>query len=173
MAETDVDEADAVVARRVGFLTRPLRALVNAPHLLVVLADSYGQVMLVRFLGGIPHGAFFGIGALVAASLVSHERRTAAIAAILGGLGVANVVGVPLATLIGQRYGWHAPYVVVGVIGLLPGIVLHPALDAAPTLTATSLVVVLLGAVAALAAPEPAVTQVRTPPLEVDDARAA
>lgn len=64
-------------------------------------------------------GAFFGIGALVAASLVSHERRTAAIATILGGLGVANVVGVPVATVIGQRYGWHAPYVAVGVIGLV------------------------------------------------------
>ncbi|OFE16521.1 MFS transporter [Humibacillus sp. DSM 29435] len=111
----------AVLAAKVARkgLLMALMGFFAAAHLLVVLADTYGQVMLVRFLGGIPHGAFFGIGALVAASLVSHERRTAAIAAILGGLGVANVVGVPLATLIGQRYGWHAPYVVVGVIGLV------------------------------------------------------
>jgi len=47
---------------------------------------------------------------------VSHRRRTAAVAAILGGLGVANVVGVPLATLLGQRFSWHLPYVLVGVI---------------------------------------------------------
>ncbi|MDN5765657.1 MAG: MFS transporter [Humibacillus sp.] len=111
----------AVLATKVARkgLLMTLMAFFAAAHLLVVLADSYGQVMLVRFLGGIPHGAFFGIGALVAASLVSHERRTAAIATILGGLGVANVVGVPLATLIGQRYGWHAPYVAVGIIGLV------------------------------------------------------
>ncbi|MEO5745659.1 MAG: MFS transporter [Terracoccus sp.] len=111
----------AVLAAKVARkgLLMALMAFFAAAHLLVVLADSYGQVMLVRFLGGIPHGAFFGIGALVAASLVSHERRTAAIAMILGGLGVANVVGVPVATLIGQRYGWHAPYVGVGAIGLV------------------------------------------------------
>jgi DHA1 family inner membrane transport protein len=63
-----------------------------------------------------PHGAFFGIGSVVAASLVSHERRTAAVATILGGLGVANVVGVPFATVLGQRLSWHAPYLAVGII---------------------------------------------------------
>ncbi len=55
----------------------------------------------------------------MAASLVSHHRRTAAVAAILGGLGVANVVGVPVATLLGQRFSWHLPYVLVGAIAAL------------------------------------------------------
>ena len=88
-------------------------------HLAILAADSYPTVMAARFLAGLPHGAFFGIGSVVAASLVSHERRTAAVAAILGGLGVANVVGVPVATLLGQRFSWHLPYVLVGAIAAL------------------------------------------------------
>lgn len=111
----------AVLSAKVGRkgLLMALMAFFAAAHLLVPLAHSYGQVMAARFLAGIPHGAFFGIGALVATSLVSRERRTAAIATILGGLGVANVVGVPVATLVGQRYGWHAPYVAIGAVGLV------------------------------------------------------
>jgi DHA1 family inner membrane transport protein len=85
-------------------------------HLAVVAANTYPTVMVARFLAGLPHGAFFGIGSVVAASLVSRERRTAAVATILGGLGVANVVGVPVATVLGQRLGWHAPYLAVGVV---------------------------------------------------------
>ena len=88
-------------------------------HVGIAFADTYPTVMAARFLAGIPHGAFFGIGSVVAASLVSHQRRTAAVATLLGGLGVANVVGVPLATLLGQRYSWHLPYLLVGVVGLV------------------------------------------------------
>ena len=96
-----------------------LMAFFAVSHLSILLANSYPTVMLSRFFSGIPHGAYFGIGSVVAASLVPHERRTAAVATMLGGLGVANVVGVPLATLLGQRVSWHAPYVVVGIIGAL------------------------------------------------------
>ena len=88
-------------------------------HLAIAFADTYPTVMAARFLAGIPHGAFFGIGSVVAASLVSHQRRTAAVATLLGGLGVANVVGVPLATLLGQRYSWHLPYLVVGLVAVV------------------------------------------------------
>jgi DHA1 family inner membrane transport protein len=93
-----------------------LMATFAVSHLAIVFADTYAEVMAARFISGIPHGAFFGIGSVVAASLVSHERRTAAVATILGGLGVANVVGVPLATLLGQRVSWHAPYLAVGAV---------------------------------------------------------
>jgi MFS transporter, DHA1 family, inner membrane transport protein len=96
-----------------------LMAFFAVAHLAVLAANTYPTVMAARFLAGVPHGAFFGIGSVVAASLVSHHRRTAAVAAILGGLGVANVVGVPLATLLGQRFSWHLPYVLVGVIAAL------------------------------------------------------
>ncbi len=80
-------------------------------------ATTYWQLMGARFLSGMPHGAFFGIGAVVAASLVPKERRTWAVAMMLIGLGVANVVGVPLTTVLGQTLGWQVPYWVVGLIG--------------------------------------------------------
>ena len=93
-----------------------LMAFFAVAHLVIAAADTYPTVMAARLLAGVPHGAFFGIGSVVAASLVSHQRRTAAVAAILGGLGVANVVGVPVATLLGQRFSWHLPYLLVGLI---------------------------------------------------------
>jgi DHA1 family inner membrane transport protein len=108
----------AAKAPRKGLLMG-LMAFFAVAHIAILTADSYSTVMAARFLAGLPHGAFFGIGSVVAASLVSHHRRTAAVAAILGGLGVANVVGVPVATLLGQRFSWHLPYVLVGVIAAL------------------------------------------------------
>jgi DHA1 family inner membrane transport protein len=105
----------AAKAPRKGLLMG-LMAFFAVAHLAVVVANTYPTVMAARFLAGMPHGAFFGIGSVVAASLVSHERRTAAVATILGGLGVANVVGVPFATVLGQRLSWHAPYLAVGII---------------------------------------------------------
>jgi len=75
--------------------------------------------MLARFLTGLPHGAFFGIGAVVAASLVPVHRRTWAVSMMLAGLTVANIVGVPLTTWIGQSFGWQWPYALVGVIALV------------------------------------------------------
>lgn len=82
-------------------------------------ASTYGQLMGARFLSGLPHGAFFGIGSVVAASLVPREKRTWAVAMMLVGLGVANVIGVPLTTLLGQNLGWQVPYWVVGIIGAI------------------------------------------------------
>jgi MFS transporter, DHA1 family, inner membrane transport protein len=111
----------AVLAARVprkGLLIA-LMGFFAVAHLGILLADRYPSLMAVRFLAGIPHGAYFGIGSVVAASLVSHARRTAAVAALLGGLGVANVVGVPAATVLGQRVGWQVPYVSVGAIGVV------------------------------------------------------
>jgi len=82
-------------------------------------ASTYGQLMGARFLSGLPHGAFFGIGSVVAASLVPKEKRTWAVAMMLIGLGVANVIGVPLTTLLGQDLGWQVPYWVVGIVGAI------------------------------------------------------
>lgn len=90
-----------------------------AVHLLTGLASSYGWLMVARFLGGLPHGAFFGIASVVAASMVRADRRTWAVSMVLLGLNVANVLGVPAATLLGQRVGWQWPYVMVGVIGVV------------------------------------------------------
>ena len=82
-------------------------------------ASDYGQLMVARFLSGLPHGAYFGIGSLVAASLVAKERRTWAVSMMLLGLSVAQIVGVPVTTMIGLDLGWQVPYWIVGGIGAL------------------------------------------------------
>ncbi|HYJ67373.1 MAG TPA: MFS transporter [Nocardioidaceae bacterium] len=72
-----------------------------------------------RFLAGLPHGAYFGVAALVAASLVPEGRRAKAIAGSMLGLPIANVIGVPAATWFGQQFGWRSAYAAIAVIGLV------------------------------------------------------
>lgn len=86
---------------------------------LSALASSYGLLMAARFLSGLPHGAYFGVGALVAASLVPAHRRTWAVSMMITGLTVANIVGVPLTTRLGQSYGWQWPYAAVAVLAAI------------------------------------------------------
>ncbi|MGN8132347.1 MFS transporter [Arthrobacter sp. RC1.1 241] len=83
------------------------------------LAPDYGSMLLSRFAAGLPHGAFFGVAAVIAASLVPATRRGWAISMVMAGLSVSNVVGVPFATWVGQTYGWRLLFVLVGAIGLL------------------------------------------------------
>jgi len=90
-----------------------------AGNIASAMVASYPLLMLARFLSGLPHGAFFGIGAVVAASLVPRHRRTWAVSMMLAGLTVANIVGVPLTTWVGQNFGWQWPYALVGVIALV------------------------------------------------------
>jgi DHA1 family inner membrane transport protein len=83
------------------------------------LAPNFVSLFALRFLTGLPHGAYFGVASVVAASLVAPERRSSAMAVIFAGLTTANIVGVPLATLIGQNLGWRIVFVLVGLIQLL------------------------------------------------------
>ncbi|MCX7282339.1 MAG: MFS transporter, partial [Alphaproteobacteria bacterium] len=83
------------------------------------LAPSYGSMMLFRFLSGLPHGAYFGVAMLAAASLVPHERRAQASARVLMGLTVATIIGVPCANWLGQAVGWRWGFAVVAVLALL------------------------------------------------------
>ena len=90
-----------------------------AGNLLSAVAPTFGLVMLARFASGLPHGAFFGAGAVVAGSLVEKNRANSAMAVMFAGLTVANIVGVPLTTILGQHTGWRAVYAIVGLIGIL------------------------------------------------------
>ncbi|GAA4837763.1 MFS transporter [Saccharopolyspora rosea] len=74
--------------------------------------------MAFRFLAGLPHGAFFGAGAVVAAGLAGHGKRAKAVSMMFMGLTLANVVGVPLGTLLGQHFGWRATFAVVAAVGV-------------------------------------------------------
>ncbi len=95
-----------------------LMAAFAVGNLTSALAPNYQLLLLARFASGLPHGAFFGIGAVVGASLVPPHRRAWAISMMLAGLTVANIVGVPLGTLLGQGFGWRWPYVAVAAIGV-------------------------------------------------------
>ncbi len=83
------------------------------------LAQDYAQLALARFLSGVPHGAYFGLASLVAASLVPPERRGRAVSRVMLGLPVATVVGVPAGTWMGQHLGWRTTYGAVALIGLV------------------------------------------------------
>jgi DHA1 family inner membrane transport protein len=83
------------------------------------IVSSFGLLALARFLDGLPHGAYFGVASLVAANLVTPERRGRAIAGVMMGLSVANVVGVPAATWLGQHAGWRATYLACSVLALV------------------------------------------------------
>ncbi|BDT94403.1 putative permease of the major facilitator superfamily protein [Nocardia sputorum] len=83
-----------------------------------VLAPSFGMLVLARFVSGLPHGAYFGVASLAAASLAPVGQRAKAVAAVMLGLSAANVVGVPAATWLGQHLGWRDAFVVVALIGV-------------------------------------------------------
>ncbi|MGW9244337.1 MFS transporter [Streptomyces badius] len=95
-----------------------LMALFTIGNLASALAPDFGWLVAGRFLAGLPHGAFFGVGAVVAARLVAEGRQARAVATMFLGLTVANIVGVPAATLLGQHLGWRATFLVVAAIGL-------------------------------------------------------
>jgi DHA1 family inner membrane transport protein len=86
-------------------------------NLISALSHSFTLMLLGRFLSGLCHGAFFGIGAVVAVNLVSKERRSTAISIMFGGITVANVLGVPFGAWVGQRFGWRAALLVIVGIG--------------------------------------------------------
>ncbi|WP_344783542.1 MFS transporter [Gordonia caeni] len=85
---------------------------------LSVLAPNYETLMAARFVAGLPHGAYFGVAALVAAHLAGPGKRARAVGRVMLGLSVANVLGVPAATWIGQALGWRAALGLVVVLGL-------------------------------------------------------
>jgi len=86
---------------------------------LSALAPGYRTLLVARFLSGLPHGAYFGVASLVAASLAPEGRKGRAVALVMLGLSVANVVGVPAATWVGQHVGWRAAYWLAAGLALL------------------------------------------------------
>ncbi|WP_459615905.1 MFS transporter [Bordetella sp. 2513F-2] len=87
-------------------------------NLACALAPGYGTLMAARVLTSLAHGAFFGVGSVVAASLVRPDKQASAIALMFTGLTLANVLGVPLGTWLGQAWGWRATFWAVTVVGV-------------------------------------------------------
>jgi MFS transporter, DHA1 family, inner membrane transport protein len=96
-----------------------LMAVFVIGNALCAVAPNYGLLMVARVIASFAHGSFFGIGAVVAAGLVPQERRASAIALMFTGLTLANVLGVPLGTFIGQQFGWRMPFWAVSALGVL------------------------------------------------------
>jgi DHA1 family inner membrane transport protein len=96
-----------------------LMAAILLGNALTAMAPGYGAVLGARFISGLPHGAYFGVASLVAASLVPARLRGRAVSSVMLGLAVANVLGVPAATWLGQNLGWRAAYWTVAVIAVV------------------------------------------------------
>ncbi|TRZ41890.1 MFS transporter [Robertkochia solimangrovi] len=86
---------------------------------LSAFAGNYWTLLVLRFLSGLPHGAFLGIGAVVAGKLSKEGKAARAIATMLAGLTIANVIGVPLGTYFGHNYHWSVAFLIVGIVGIL------------------------------------------------------
>ncbi|MER7850215.1 MFS transporter [Kitasatospora sp. NPDC096077] len=96
-----------------------LMGLFTVGNLLSAVAPSFPLMLAGRIVTSLAHGAFFGIGSVVAAELVAPQKKAGAIATMFTGLTVANIVGVPLGTFVGQAVGWRTTFTAVAALGLL------------------------------------------------------
>ncbi|EGH21182.1 major facilitator family transporter [Pseudomonas amygdali pv. mori str. 301020] len=109
--------ATAKLPRKAALVT--LMGIFIIGNLLCALASDYNVLMFARVVTALCHGAFFGIGSVVAAGLVPANRRASAVALMFTGLTLANVLGVPLGTALGQYAGWRSTFWAVTVIGVI------------------------------------------------------
>lgn len=98
--------------------------LFTGSQVLCALAPDYGMLMAARLISSIGHGAFFGAGNVVVASLVKPERRGAAFSLFIGGITVSNLLGLPAGTAIGMEFGWRTTFLAVALLGALAALVL-------------------------------------------------
>ncbi|MCY1045827.1 MFS transporter [Corallococcus sp. bb12-1] len=107
----------ARMSRRILLIA--LMALFAVANGLSALAPTYGWMLAFRFLSGVPHGAYFGVAALVAASVVPRARRSQAVSRVLLGLTIATVMGVPFANTLSLLLGWRWTFATVAVLAVL------------------------------------------------------
>ena len=100
-------------------LLMALMALFAAGNFASAMAPGYVTMNLLRLMTGLPHGTYFGVAALMAASLAPPNRRASAVGLVMSGLTLATLLGVPLAAWLGQHWGWRAAFVLVGAIAAL------------------------------------------------------
>lgn len=96
-----------------------LMVIFTLGNIISALAPGYWTLLFARVITSLNHGAYFGLGAVVAAGLVAPEKRATAVAAMFMGLTIANVGGVPVATWIGQQIGWREAFGGTALLGLL------------------------------------------------------
>ena len=106
----------AKMARRTLLLL--MMAIFAAGNISSAFAPTFESFTALRFITGLPHGAYFGVAALVAASMVPVHRRVRAVGQVMLGLTIATLIGTPIATFLGQLLNWRAAFMMVGAIGL-------------------------------------------------------
>jgi DHA1 family inner membrane transport protein len=109
-----------------------LMAIFTVGNFLSAIAGDYTTLMVARVITSLNHGAFFGVGSVVAASLVAPRKRASAVAAMFMGLTLANVIGVPLARWVGETFGWRTAFGVIAIWGLFTMAALRFALPDIP-----------------------------------------
>jgi DHA1 family inner membrane transport protein len=96
-----------------------LMAVFTIGNLACALAPNYWTLMAARVLTAFAHGTFFGVGSVVATSLVASDKKASAIAIMFTGLTVATILGVPFGTWLGQHFGWRATFWAVTLVGVV------------------------------------------------------
>lgn len=116
-----------------------LMVLFIVGNLISAVAPTYSVLLVGRIVAALCHGAFFGVGSVVAADMVASNRRAGAIALMFGGLTVANVLGVPLGTFLGQQLGWRSTFWAITIIGVVALVGIRMLVPPAPAPADTSL----------------------------------
>ena len=96
-----------------------LALMLTVFNALSIIAPTYNFLFASRFLSGLPHGAFFGVGAVVASRLADKGKEAQAIAIMFSGLTLANLIGVPIGTYIGHHFIWRYTFILIAIVGLL------------------------------------------------------
>ena len=101
------------------YLLLALMAIFIVGNFAASFSPNYGFMMTSRIITSLAHGSFFGIGSILAASMVKPEKRASAMALMFMGLSMSNILGVPFGTLIGQNFGWPMTFIIISIIGAL------------------------------------------------------
>jgi DHA1 family arabinose polymer transporter-like MFS transporter len=96
-----------------------LAAMLAFFNSLSIIAPSYNFLFASRLLSGLPHGAFFGVGAVVASRLADKGKEAQAISIMFSGLTIANLAGVPIGTYVGHNYTWRYTFIIIAIIGMI------------------------------------------------------
>lgn len=96
-----------------------LASMITVFNTLSIIAPNYGFLFAVRLLSGLPHGAFFGVGAVVASRLADKGKEAQSISVMFAGLTIANLVGVPIGTYIGHHFSWRYTFIIIAIVGTL------------------------------------------------------
>lgn len=111
-----------------------LSAVIAVGNAFVALAPSYESLLVARFISGLPHGAFFGAGSIICARLADKGRGASAVAVLVGGMTVANLVGVPAFTFACHTVSWRLPFGMVSGVGLLTFVAIRHWVPVLPSL---------------------------------------